>query len=73
MPDPTPGGLNPNALSVANAARLLTKVFGEPVTEEMIRSDVSAGAPTNREGTLNLVHYAAWVLREAVKETAVGD
>ncbi len=73
MPDPTHGGLNPNALSVANAARLLTKVFGEPVTEEMIRSDVTAGAPTNRDGTLNLVLYAAWLLRESAKENAVGD
>ncbi len=73
MPDPTPGGLNPNALSVANAARLLTKVFGEPVTEEMIRSDVSAGAPTNRDGTVDLVLYAAWLIRESAKENAVGD
>ena len=72
MPDPAPG-LNPNALSVANAARLLSKVFGEPVTEEMIRSDVTAGAPTNRDGTLNLVLYAAWLLRESAKETAVGE
>lgn len=73
MPDPTPGGLNPNALSVANAARLLSKVFGEAVTEEMIRGDLAAGAPTNRDGTLNLVLYAAWLLHESVKETAVGD
>ena len=72
MPDPAPN-LNPTALSVANAARLLSKVFGEPVTEEMIRSDVTAGAPTNRDGTLNLVLYAAWLLRESAKENAVGD
>ena len=72
MPDPAPN-LNPTALSVANAARLLSKVFGEPVTEEMIRSDLTAGAPTNRDGTLNVVHYAAWLLRESAKENAGGD
>ena len=72
MADPAPN-LNPNALSVANAARLLSKVFGEAVTEEMIRRDVAAGAPTNRDGTLNLVLYAAWLLRESAKENAVGD
>lgn len=64
-----PGGLNPNALSVANAARLLTKVGGERVTEEMIQADLAAGAPANADGTINLVHYAAWL----VKEMSGGD
>jgi hypothetical protein len=64
-----PGGLNPNALSVANAARLLTKVGSERVTEEMIRSDLAAGAPANADETINLVHYAAWL----VKEMSGGD
>jgi hypothetical protein len=68
--DDTPaGGLNPNALSVANAARLLSKVGGERVTEEMIRADLAAGAPKNPDGTVNLVHYAAWL----VKERSGGD
>jgi hypothetical protein len=61
--------LNPNALSVENAARLLTRAFGSPVTEEMIRADIDAGAPTNADGTINLVHYAAWL----VAEEAHGD
>jgi hypothetical protein len=64
-----PGGLNPNALSVANAARLLTKAGGERVTEEMIQDDLAAGAPANADGTINLVHYAAWL----VKEMSGGD
>lgn len=63
------GGLNPNALSVANAARLLSKVSGEQVTEETIRADLAAGAPANRDGSINLVHYAAWL----VKEMSGGD
>ncbi len=58
------GGLNPNALGIADAARLLTKVGSWPVTEEMIRTDIGAGAPENADGTLNLVHYAAWLVRE---------
>jgi len=70
MSDDTPaGGLNPNALSVATAARLLSKVGGERVTEEMIRVDLAAGAPANPDGTINLVHYAAWL----VKERSSGD
>jgi len=35
-PTPAPGGLNPNALTVANSARLLSKVSGERATEEML-------------------------------------
>ena len=63
--DDTPaGGLNPNAMSVVNAARLLSKASGERVTEEMIRADLAAGAPVNTDGTINLVHYAAWLVKE---------
>src|SRR5262245_11997807 len=53
------GGLNPSALSLANAAALLTKAGGARVTEEMLREDLAEGAPANADGTINLVHYAA--------------
>lgn len=56
-------GLNPNALTLANAARLLTRVGGHPITVEMIAADLAAGAPSNPDGTINLVHYAAWLVR----------
>jgi hypothetical protein len=53
--------VNPAALAVADAARLLAKASSEPVTEAMIRGDIDDGAPTNPDGTVNLVHYAAWL------------
>lgn len=56
--------LNPTALSLADAARLLSAVGGQAVTVEMLEADVAAGAPTNADGTLNLAHYAAWLVRE---------
>jgi hypothetical protein len=56
--------LSLNALSVATAARLLSMVSGERVTEEMIRADLAAGAPANTDGTINLVHYTAWLVKE---------
>ena len=31
---------------------------------ERARADVDAGAPANADGTLNLVHYAAWLVKE---------
>jgi len=57
--------LNPTSLAVADAARLLTKVGGQPVTANMLEADLAAGAPANADGTINLVHYAAWLVREA--------
>jgi hypothetical protein len=57
-------GLNPSALALADAARLLSKVGGQAVTAEMLQADIAAGAPTNANGTLNLVHYTAWLVRE---------
>ncbi len=56
--------LNPMALPVADAARLLSAAGGHPVTPEQIRVDIDAGAPTNGDGTINLVHYAAWLVKE---------
>ena len=56
--------LSPTSLSVADAARLLTKAGGAPVTAAMLEADLAAGAPANADGTINLVHYAAWLVRE---------
>ncbi|MFQ5495859.1 MAG: hypothetical protein ACE5EX_10815, partial [Phycisphaerae bacterium] len=51
--------LNPTALPVADAARLLSAAGGQRVTVEMLQADIDAGAPVNPDGTLNLVHLAA--------------
>ncbi len=59
-----PGAVNPTALPVADAARLLSAAGGQRVTVEMLEADVAAGAPTNADGTVNLVHYAAWLAKE---------
>jgi len=53
--------LNPMALTAQEAARMLD------VPRQWVEEDIDAGAPTNPDGTVNLVHYAAWlnrVLRE---------
>ncbi len=56
--------LNPTALSLADAARLLAKLSNQPITEAMLKADLDGGAPANPDGTLNLVHYAAWLVKE---------
>ena len=57
-------GLNPNALSPVDAARLLSAAGRVHITAEMIQTDIDAGAPTNSDGSINLVHYAAWLVKE---------
>ena len=56
--------INPAALSPADAARLLAQASGTSVTEAMLRADLAAGAPANADGTINLVHLAAWLVKE---------
>jgi len=57
-------GLKVTALAVSDLAKLLSKSAGKSVTAEMIRYDIEAGAPVNADGTVNLVHYAAWLAKE---------
>ncbi len=60
--------LNPAALPLADAARLLSRASGTAITEAMLRRDIDAGAPTNADGTLNLVPFAAWLVKQAASE-----
>ena len=69
-----PGGpeaveaVNPAALSVAQVARMLC------VPPEKVQEHVAAGAQTGPDGTINLVHYAAWLNRELARpEPACGE
>ncbi|MBW8017964.1 MAG: hypothetical protein FVQ82_17475 [Planctomycetes bacterium] len=61
----TDARVNPTALTPADAARLLLAAGGQHISVEMLEADVAAGAPTNANGTFNLMHYAAWLVREA--------
>ena len=56
--------LNPMALTIDQAARVLSAAGPRPVTPDMVRDDIDDGAPTNADGTLNLVLYAAWLIHE---------
>ena len=56
--------LNPQALRLDVLARILSAAGPKVVTVDMLQADIDAGAPTNADGTLNLVHYVAWLLKE---------
>jgi hypothetical protein len=57
--DDTPEApLNPSAVPVEQLARML----GLPT--DHLCQHVAQGAPTNANGSINLVHYAAWLVKE---------
>jgi len=56
--------VNPQALSLEDAARILTANGTRQVTVEILQEDIADGAPVNRDGTINLLHYVAWLVRE---------
>lgn len=60
----TPDQIDPTRLSVEQAAKLLSAAPRQRVPPKLIADDVESGAPTNTDGTLNLVHYAAWLVKE---------
>ena len=62
-----PSGLNPQALRLEDLARILSALGPMPVTVEVLRADIEQGAPTNRDGTVNLLHIAAWLAKEAAR------
>lgn len=64
MAAPGSAPINPLSLTVDEAARMLTAAGGKKVTPEMVQADINAGAPTAPGGRINLVHYAAWLIRE---------
>jgi hypothetical protein len=55
---------NPQALSPEDVARVLSASGWKPVTVEMVRDDIDDGAPVNADGTISLIVYAAWIVRE---------
>jgi hypothetical protein len=71
--DLVPSRINPTALAPAAAARLLARVGFPSITEDMLRADVAAGAPVNADGTINLVHYAAWLVKEMGRSAGERD
>ena len=60
--EPTP--VDPNRLTPEQAAKLLSAAAKIRIPVEQIAEDLEAGAPQNADGTLNLVHYAAWLVKE---------
>ena len=71
--NPSTARMQPTAMTTADAARILAALGRWPVSEAMLAQDIEAGAPANADGTLNLVHYAAWRVRRLAEGNRSGD
>lgn len=61
---PPPAGKNPSALSLPDLAAMLSRFASEPITVAMLEADVADGCPTNPDGTINVVLFIAWLVKE---------
>ena len=73
-PKPDAGSLRLTAVQLDQAVALLRRSGCQRATVEAVRGDLAAGAPGNPDGTINLIAYAAWLVRAlAEKEQVHGD
>jgi hypothetical protein len=61
MPNNT---VNPLALPADDAVRMLRRSGCTAMSDETLARLVEDGLPLNADGTLNIVEYAAWMLKE---------
>ena len=57
--------LDPAKLTPEELARVLGQAGGKKVSVQAVRETIQRGAPTNRDGSLHLVHYTAWLAAQA--------
>ena len=58
------GPVDPNRLTPSQASKLLSAAAKVRIPVAQIEKDIVDGAPVNNDETINLVHYAAWLLKE---------
>lgn len=64
MARPQPGEarkVDPGAMTAGQLAEALSRAGGAEVRPAAVKALVKAGAPTNPDGTINLIQFAAWL------------
>lgn len=54
---------NPMALEKEMVVRALSLAGSRTISLQQLEADIEAGAPVNDDGTINIIAYAAWILR----------
>lgn len=60
--------LKMTALSPENIVQLLKRAGCRGMTMETLERDIDAGLPVNGDGTINLIEYTAWMIREVNRD-----
>ncbi len=55
---------DPTKCTVTEAAELLAREGGVSIMPAMLEADVKAGAPLNQDGTVNVIVYTSWLLKQ---------
>lgn len=72
-PPPESAGQAIGRLPVDRLVTLLRAAGATTVDEARIQADIAAGAPANSDGTMSLLAYGAWLLKElALREGGRG-
>ena len=54
---------NPTALPKELVVRALNLAGSRSMSMETLEADIASGAPVNEDGTMNIIAYAAWILK----------
>ena len=54
----------PERLPRATLVEVLRRSGSRTISMERLEADIAAGAPVNADGTVDVVKYAAWILKE---------
>ena len=63
----SPKPLKLTSLTVADAARVLSSASGREITEDQVREIAERGGLVADDGTINLIEYVAFLVREVTK------
>ncbi len=70
MPENSRQRADARALKIADLVAALKAAGSRTITEETVAADLAGGAPSNPDGTVDMLKYAAWIL---MKENGHGD
>ena len=56
-------GNNPRSLQKEMVVKALQAAGSRTITLESLNADIEAGAPVNEDGTIDIITYAAWILK----------
>ena len=54
---------DPHHLTKDQVVSVLTRSGSRTMTMERLEADLASGAPLNEDGTVDIVAYAAWILK----------